>query len=38
MWLPQAYAVKMAGLVRNPAGWERQGAVQRGVPRGINRW
>ncbi|XP_036958057.1 protein kinase C-binding protein 1 isoform X2 [Acanthopagrus latus] len=27
----------MAGLVRNPAGWERQGAVQRGVPRGINR-
>ncbi|XP_033977668.1 protein kinase C-binding protein 1 isoform X2 [Trematomus bernacchii] len=26
----------MAGLVRDP-GWQRQGAVQRGVPRGINR-
>ncbi|XP_063767004.1 MYND-type zinc finger-containing chromatin reader ZMYND8 isoform X4 [Eleginops maclovinus] len=26
----------MAGLVRDP-GWQRQGALQRGVPRGINR-
>ncbi|KAK1902174.1 Protein kinase C-binding protein 1 [Dissostichus eleginoides] len=33
---PGLYAVNMAGLVRDP-GWQRQGAVQRGFPRGINR-